>query len=260
VKKHLLQVVVIAVVIVGGYYLSSMRDLKVVAQSEQAQESQSNLPYSGSGETPPEKPKSKSTTTSNTELSGREAPPKIQFLPTERRILGSSPVATIDVERSMGTLSSNDYYDKFNSLQEEQLNNPDATYLTDAYTDLINSNQEQADGFDVELSELTCGLKMCMGSAIADSATWGKFVMNYLGSQLPGESAFGAMTTYPYRIDENTLSNRFMFSVDPDASAVTVQPLESGQSMYWVREDETGSDSGGGDEGDSSGNNEGDGG
>lgn len=171
------------------------------------------------------------TIESSVELSDRNVlKTEPSFLPTENSLMDKSG-ATFDAESINAVLSSDDYYATLSQLKKEQLSNSEATKVTDAYTDLIDSFPELAGGADFELNDLSCGLKLCMGSinTFDNGDTWRKFVVDYMGGQ--GEGAFGAMSSYPIQLDENILENRFVFSIDPSANTFAIT-LDQNSVIY----------------------------
>ena len=151
-------------------------------------------------------------------------------LPTEETLL-SNYGGTFDTEAMNAVLSTDKYNEKFKTLQEEQLSNYHATQLTEAQTDLFENYPEFMADAELELNELSCGLTICMGTVntFDDGQTWRQFVINYLGGQ--DASVFGAMSSFPFQLDENTLAHRFIFSVDPEDNVFTAT-IEDGTVIY----------------------------
>lgn len=153
-----------------------------------------------------------------------------RILPTEETLM-SKHGATFDMKEINSVLSTDSYYEKFRSLQEEQFGNADATQLTSEYVDLFENFPMSTDSAELKLNELSCGLTICMGSVqtFDNGQTWKQFVMGYLGGQ--EVRVLGAMTSYPFQLDEDTLEQRFIFSMNPEDN-ILMATIEDGTEIY----------------------------
>ncbi|MEJ8568790.1 hypothetical protein [Elongatibacter sediminis] len=163
---------------------------------------------------------------------------------TERYVLGYND-GVLEADRVNGILSSPSFHDVVERFKDEQLENPAATALTEAYRELFDVYHEIDGSADFALNELSCGESLCIGSleTYDSGETWRRLVTEHLGKN--GDAKFGSMISYPVPIDDTTTEQRFAFTTDPQQNVI-FDPLESGDLIYFPREDGNGSGTGGG--------------
>lgn len=145
----------------------------------------------------------------------REAARNADALPAERRFLSGH---RLDLRTFRDVLGSDDFLDAFHELAADSMADNDALALTDVYADFA----EQAFGRHGQfaLDRMACGLRMCMGQAVAlsDQAIWSLHGLDRLEGGPPMPASAAGVWIGP----NGQRFYQFLFTNDPESRGLVV--------------------------------------
>ena len=138
-----------------------------------------------------------------------------QSLPVETHLLTHE---ALDLSRYDVIQSDDGFAAALERLAQESMDSPEATELTLAYESSIQLFLEHGEDVDYQLTELECGLRVCLGALSgADFHGWEQML-----ERVAETSPYYAFAEHDVALPDGQIERRVLFTTDPSYGGVTI--------------------------------------